>query len=188
MPIGCGVCNSTLTLVLTTDAFGFETTYTLGDAEGSLCFDDVYGGSGFSPYTTYTIDVSDALCDGMDYTFTLYDSWGDGICCAHGYGGYHLELDGRTIYTSDGDFNYADAYTFTAGGCAIDQEEVNWFLNFCMQTSRCTGIKPCDFNEVSPATTTEKATGDRNLPPLPETQSFERTKAGATDSKRFHFG
>ena len=104
---------------------------------------------------------------------------------AYGYGGYHLELDGRTIYTSDGDFDYADAYTFTAeagtGGCAIDQEEVNWFLSFCMQTSRCKGIKPCDFEEVSPATTTEKATGDRNSLPLPEPQPLERTKTGATD-------
>ena len=81
MPIVCDVCDSTLTLVITTDAFGSETTYTLGDTEGSLCFDDVYGGSGFEAYTIYTIDISNALCDGMDYTFTLYDSWGDGICC-----------------------------------------------------------------------------------------------------------
>ena len=80
MPIACGVCNFTLTLVLTTDSFGSETTYTLGDTEGTVCFDVVYG-SGFAAYTTYTIDISDALCDGMEYTFTLYDSFGDGICC-----------------------------------------------------------------------------------------------------------
>ena len=42
----------------------------------------------------------DMLCidRNRDYTFTLFDEYGDGICCDHGWGAYSVFLDGEEIF------------------------------------------------------------------------------------------
>ena len=49
-----------------------------------------------------------------DYVFTIYDAWGDGICCLYGSGGYTLHLDGSLI-ASGGEFGASESVYFSAG-------------------------------------------------------------------------
>ena len=67
-----------------------------GCAEFS-CYEDLdcYQGSGYSDvnmlHTTSMCLASD------DYTFTINDAYGDGICCEYGGGGYIIKVDGTAV-------------------------------------------------------------------------------------------
>lgn len=52
------------------------------------------------------------------YTFTMYDSFGDGLCCSHGNGAYSVMVDRDILVRNAGDFDFEDAITF--GDCAED--------------------------------------------------------------------
>ena len=60
-----------------------------------------------------TIDDPEACitCPGIQYQFTIFDSYGDGICCDWGNGSYSVSLDGEVV-ASGGDFGTG----FVAGG------------------------------------------------------------------------
>lgn len=51
---------------------------------------------------------------GLPVTFTIYDSWGDGMCCHHGLGAYEVRCDGVT-YAAGGDFGASESTSFTVG-------------------------------------------------------------------------
>ena len=97
---------TTVRVVITPDRYGAETTWTLADSGGNVV------GSG-GPYITIgtngtqpdeITDVNITLLNEC-YTFTLNDSYGDGICCQYGNGTYRLEDgNGNTIITGDGSF------------------------------------------------------------------------------------
>ena len=101
---GTGNCSgtyATIALSLTTDRYASETSWTVTDASGAI----VESGSGYSNSTTYPISLS--LATG-NYTFTINDSYGDGICCQFGNGSYTLTGDGSTIATG-GDFGTSES-------------------------------------------------------------------------------
>merc|ERR1712207_109540 len=50
-----------------------------------------------------------------EYTFTISDTYGDGICCSYGNGSYSLIVDGSLV-KSGGQFASSDDYTF--GSCS----------------------------------------------------------------------
>lgn len=87
MPNTCGVCTRTLKLVITTDQYPKESKYALGISTANPCFEAISGPNpAFSDERTYSVDVSDALCEGLAYTFTLIDTpYQDGICCGTCY-------------------------------------------------------------------------------------------------------
>ena len=45
-------------------------------------------------------------------TFTINDSWGDGICCGIGFGYYQVFVN-DTLFASGGDFSFTESTTFT---------------------------------------------------------------------------
>ncbi len=51
---------------------------------------------------------------GSDITFTIYDSWSDGICCQHGLGAYTVETDGSAV-AEGGHFGASESTSFTVG-------------------------------------------------------------------------
>ena len=97
------LCTET-TLVLVTDNYGGETSWEL-----SLDNNTVANGSGYSSNQSYTEMF--CLADG-DYQFTLYDAYGDGICCAYGNGSYQLSADSN-IVASGGQFGTEESTSFT---------------------------------------------------------------------------
>ncbi len=99
--------NDCVSFSLTTDNYASETSWTL--RRGSQT---VESGSGYNNNRTYT----DTFClgDGT-YTFTINDSYGDGICCGYGSGSYNL-TQGTTVLASGGNFGRTESTTFTIGG------------------------------------------------------------------------
>ncbi len=91
---------------LKTDQYGSETSWTL--KQGSTT---VEAGSGYGNNQT----INQTFClDSGTYTFTINDSYGDGICCSYGNGSYSLVL-GNTTLASGGSFTSSDTKTFTIG-------------------------------------------------------------------------
>ena len=62
-----------------------------------------------------TIDDPESCisCPGIQYQFTIFDSFGDGICCAFGEGSYSVSLDGEVVL-SGGDFDSSESGSFCA--------------------------------------------------------------------------
>lgn len=104
---GTGSCSATeATLSLTTDDYGSETSWTLNSGSSTVA-----SGSGYGNNTNYTEDF--CLEDG-DYTFTIDDSYGDGICCSFGNGAYSIVSGGSTL-VSGGSFGSSESKAFTIG-------------------------------------------------------------------------
>jgi hypothetical protein len=49
------------------------------------------------------------------YTFTINDTYGDGICCAYGTGSYSITDDSGNTIISGGEFSSIDTSTFRVG-------------------------------------------------------------------------
>eukprot|EP00613_Pedinella_sp_CCMP2098_P018184 CAMPEP_0171771212 /NCGR_PEP_ID=MMETSP0991-20121206/53935_1 /TAXON_ID=483369 /ORGANISM="non described non described, Strain CCMP2098" /LENGTH=604 /DNA_ID=CAMNT_0012376459 /DNA_START=367 /DNA_END=2178 /DNA_ORIENTATION=- len=113
--VACGTCDGTLTLEVTTDEYPGEMTWAL-DSDTRRCSGDALSGSGsawgLSP--TSTITITESLCGDISYTWTIYDSYGDGICCAYGQGSYRLLVGGVVVQTSDGQYGSEESATFTS--------------------------------------------------------------------------
>lgn len=82
-------------LTLQRDNYGSETTWNLKNASGAI----IAQGGPYSNSTTLpavlnqNINVANNQC----YTFTINDSYGDGICCAYGAGYYTLKTSTDAI-------------------------------------------------------------------------------------------
>lgn len=92
----------TITMRLTLDLFGSETTWELTDANGS-----VVGGGGPYEDKQEGVVVTETFCLPTGcYTYTVFDSRSDGLCCDYGNGGVVLtsetgeELFSATTFTS----------------------------------------------------------------------------------------
>lgn len=94
------VCNddkAILTVSLVTDAYPSETSWDLKDKNGTV----VLSGNSYSQaYYEYTASVCIDPCPEV-YTFTMYDSWGDGS------GPYTVVVDGDLKLEGNGDFSYS---------------------------------------------------------------------------------
>ncbi|WP_404341485.1 endonuclease [Pseudoalteromonas mariniglutinosa] len=101
-------CNDhELSLALTTDNYGEETSWQITNIQGSIL---VAGGS-YAANSSYSEQT--CLTDG-DYIFTIFDSYGDGICCSFGNGSYALNL-AQTVLASGANFHTSDSTAFTLG-------------------------------------------------------------------------
>ncbi|WP_317933180.1 endonuclease [Halioxenophilus sp. WMMB6] len=102
---GGGCSGSEAVVDLTTDSYASETSWEILDGSSQV----TASGSGYANNSSY----SESLClaDG-DYTFVIYDSYGDGICCSYGSGSYALTVAGETI-ASGGEFSGEEATPFS---------------------------------------------------------------------------
>jgi Metallo-peptidase family M12/Secretion system C-terminal sorting domain len=98
-----------LTLTLTTDDYANETTWDIKNSTGSI----IYSGG---PYSVSNNVHTVALClpNGC-YTFTIYDSYGDGICCQHGSGYYNI-TQGTTTLINGATFGSSETKSFCTSG------------------------------------------------------------------------
>ena len=105
----------TVTIEIDLDTYEGETTWTLVDP-----FANTIASGG--PYLngdeiiTQNIDVSDS----GNYTFTIFDSFGDGLNSSfgsnsNGTAGYTIDVDGSNVFTSSNlpDFGFSSAHNFT---------------------------------------------------------------------------
>jgi hypothetical protein len=97
-------------LELLTDNYPSETTWEVTDGAGNVLFS---GG----PYTETGTLYTEEFCLDPEacYTFTIFDSYGDGICCGFGEGNYQIEdADGLPLLVSTGEFADSESNEFCA--------------------------------------------------------------------------
>lgn len=100
---------SEITLVLVLDNYPAETSWDIKDASNAI----VASGNG---YTTKNATVTESFNLDGDFTFTIYDTYGDGICCSYGNGSYTLtDANNQTIATG-GSFGKSESKAFCAEG------------------------------------------------------------------------
>ena len=95
----CAANEQEFFISITTDNWPGETSWQLVDQNGGGWY--INPGDLTQSNTTYTwsICVPDTNC----YTFTIFDSYGDGICCDFGNGSYFVNYGGSQI-ASGGSF------------------------------------------------------------------------------------
>lgn len=101
---------SAVVLSLTLDNYPSETSWSLTDGSGNT----IASGNGYSNKGA-TVTESFDLADG-DYTFTINDSYGDGICCSYGNGSYTLTDGAGTQIVTGGDFGSSESTSFCISG------------------------------------------------------------------------
>ncbi|MDC0303773.1 PKD domain-containing protein [Flavobacteriales bacterium] len=131
-----------ITVTILTDDYGNETTWEVEDSQGNV----VVSGTGYDDNTQYTIP--NCLADGC-YTFTIYDYYGDGICCGqYGDGAYELLSPNGDLMGEGGEFE--------------DEESIEFCLPFIVappvsvfvapNTDLCIGESITYVNNSTPAT------------------------------------
>ena len=135
-------------LTILTDNYPGEITWDLADSTGAIV---ASGG----PYVDPETLLVENFCAGEGcYTLTMYDSFGDGICCAYGAGNYDLTIDGTTV-ASGGDYGASESTTFCIGegfGCTdatacnydVDAELDNGSCDFSCYG--CTDPESCNYD------------------------------------------
>ncbi|MBK6903327.1 MAG: T9SS type A sorting domain-containing protein [Saprospirales bacterium] len=100
----------TYVLTLKTDNFPSETTWELEDANGNVLY---MGGPYTQASTVHLIDL--CLAEDDCYTFTIFDSEGDGICCFWGEGNYNIKNPfGNMVVNGTGVFGSSQSHNFCA--------------------------------------------------------------------------
>ena len=117
----CG-CNQQLVFHLKTDLYPGETTYefkALDAPDGCVDEGVLKGGPYEEGSHKYDVVVSEQVCVGVKYEFKVLDSFGDGLCCSNGEGGFELELDGEVIH-SGGQFVHEDVFEFKISADGVE--------------------------------------------------------------------
>lgn len=93
----CESSQSTFDLKIFTDDFGAELSWSLVGIDGSNVSNDTI----YASNDVYTYKV--CLSNLVSYNFTIFDAYGDGMCCDDGIGNYSITLDG-IVKKQGGDF------------------------------------------------------------------------------------
>lgn len=98
--VSVGEQQSNITVTIVPDNYPAEISWDLRDGVSNFVI-----ASGGSVGGTYFVDPT--LC----YVFNMYDSYGDGICCAYGTGSYSVTLDG-VVVASGGNYAFLESTSF----------------------------------------------------------------------------
>ena len=102
-----GGYNAEVEVELITDYFYWETSWGIADSFGQyLFYKDDFPSTGL-----YTQTVG-GLCRGMEYYFIIFDTYGDGICCTYGEGGFIVKYGDQILFTG-GEFTDQQVIPFT---------------------------------------------------------------------------
>ncbi len=108
----CPCPQSPLTLTITLDNYPEETSWSITNASNTIV---ATGGTYVTSPDGSTISEVVNLETG-DYTFTINDSYGDGICCTYGNGSYQLTDANGLVIASGGNFDSSESALFCATG------------------------------------------------------------------------
>jgi len=99
-----------LDIVINPDNYPGEVSWDLVDDAGNTIASGASSGAAV---------CTDAAC----YTFTMYDSFGDGICCSYGNGSYSVTDGNGLVLASGGDYGSSESTSFclpAVPGCTDD--------------------------------------------------------------------
>jgi len=100
-----------VTLTLKLDNYPEETSWTIKNGSGATV---ASGGTYGSSPDGSTITATNCLPAGC-YTFTINDTYGDGICCTYGSGSYTLKDASGTTLASGASFSSSMTHNFCVG-------------------------------------------------------------------------
>ena len=106
-PPSNGCTDNTVDISFLTDNYGEETSWQITNSQNM----NVATGNGYSANTQY--EEQACLTDG-NYTFTIFDSYGDGICCTYGNGNYALTSNSKVL-ANGASFQSSETTPFTLG-------------------------------------------------------------------------
>ena len=101
--IGCDapITSNILRLTINFDDYPADISWNIKNGTGTIiAYDEDFDEASYAGQSVYyDFEYPDAV-----YTFTINDSYGDGICCNEGAGSYEFTNQYRTILSSDGQF------------------------------------------------------------------------------------
>ncbi|WP_242134262.1 M43 family zinc metalloprotease [Aestuariivivens marinum] len=104
-----------LTLIL--DDYASETNWEFRDSSNNL----LYSGNYISPQdNNKTVNEEFNVVSDECYTFTIFDSADDGICCGYGDGSYLLETDNNTPIASGGAFTDSETVSISTQTLSVN--------------------------------------------------------------------
>ena len=106
-----------MNVYILTDNYGGETSWDITSSAGDV----VSSGGGYESNMEY---FHTSILEDGDYTFTIYDAYGDGICCTYGEGMYEVSFDDGTVIASGGEFTDMESTPFTVGGARDENTSV----------------------------------------------------------------
>ena len=108
----CPECTCTdVVVTINLDNYPEETSWQITNDGGQVV---ASGGTYGSQPDGSTVQISECLEDGC-YDFTIFDTYGDGICCGYGNGSYTVTAGGSTV-ASGGNFGSSETTNFCIGG------------------------------------------------------------------------
>lgn len=112
-------------MTLELDQYGSETTWEVSDENGNI----LYSGGPYEDSFFGDPEVVDTdLCLGEGcYTFTIYDDFGDGICCEYGEGSFTLYDDEGAELTTGGTFTNEELFDFCVTPTSVGESVKNPF-------------------------------------------------------------
>ncbi len=108
-----------VTLKLTLDLFGSETSWELRDEQGGL----LASGSGYDNKKEGQLITQDFCLTEGCYSLKVSDSDGDGMCCQYGNGGFEIVDATGTVLASGGSFDFQTTKQFCVAPAGNDGEE-----------------------------------------------------------------
>lgn len=108
----CPCYTTNLNLSITLDNYPQETSWVVTDASGNTVQS---GGTYGSQPDGATLNIDFTLTEG-NFAFTIFDSYGDGICCSYGQGSYTLADDTGAVIASGGAFGSSATTPFCIEG------------------------------------------------------------------------
>ncbi|MCB0704831.1 MAG: T9SS type A sorting domain-containing protein [Saprospiraceae bacterium] len=107
----------TVFLNILTDNYPGETTWELAiDGGATIYTGGPYPSTGTLYTTEWCLDPEEC------YTFTIFDAYGDGICCNYGLGNYNItDENGNVLVEDNGEFSFFEVTDFCATfECMLD--------------------------------------------------------------------
>ncbi|MDG1284096.1 MAG: T9SS type A sorting domain-containing protein [Flavobacteriales bacterium] len=108
-----------VTVQINTDAYGSETTWDIKDDNGAVVgsggpYNNLTA-AGITAQTPETFTLNELTC----HTFTIYDSYGDGIDAGYGAGSFTVTDANGTTLASGGQFTSEDGGAFKTGSVVV---------------------------------------------------------------------
>ena len=147
----CILDGEDLTITILTDNYPGEIAWTVTSAAGEVV---AAGG----PYGSAATEYAEQVCiDAGCYTFNITDTFGDGICCGFGEGGYTITSEG-VVLASGGDYGSGESVDICLGsgfGCT-DATACNY------DPEATTDDGTCEFGSCAGCTDPEACNYDAN--------------------------
>jgi hypothetical protein len=117
--------NQYITVKITTDAYGSETTWKLKKGNGTVVasggpYNDLQA-AGETDQTPVTVILPAVDC----YSFEITDAYGDGMCCNYGNGAYEVTDGAGNVLASGAQYTTSEKKKFNVLVLGVEEEAIN---------------------------------------------------------------